>query len=163
MKIEVFGVTWISTCKTRVKVIILMKTWNDPTVITVILPQPVSRKTPIEVQFLTKVLKRIFPKVWNSVWGLYSTIWRNSCGNFDEKSIRTRLKRSRQHRKPKKTWIYNIYMYVYQQTPDQPQRGDLLIIIHVLFWPGDDLRPQTPQLVGLASSLPDTHKSIRQC
>ena len=28
-----------------------MKTWNDPTVIPVILPQAVSRKTPIEVQF----------------------------------------------------------------------------------------------------------------
>ena len=43
---------------------------------------------PIKVQFLTKVF---FPKVWDSVWGLYSITWYNSCGNFDENSIQTRL------------------------------------------------------------------------
>jgi hypothetical protein len=68
------GKTWTLICKTRVKVTLLMKTWNDPTVITVILPQPVWLETPIKVQFLTKVLKVIFSKVWGSVWGLYSTI-----------------------------------------------------------------------------------------
>ena len=73
---------------------IFMKIWNDPKVITVILPQAVSRKTPIEVQFLTKVLKVIFPKVWDSFPAQYSIIWRKSCGIFDENSIRTRLKRS---------------------------------------------------------------------
>ena len=36
----------------------------------------------------------MFSKVWDSVWGLYLTIWRNSCGNFHANSIRTRLKRS---------------------------------------------------------------------
>ena len=91
MEIDVFRETWTLTCKLHIKVTIFMKTWNDPTVITVILPQPVWLETPIEVQFLTKVLKVIFSKVWGSVWGLYSTIWRNSCGNFDENSIRTRL------------------------------------------------------------------------
>ena len=44
---------------------------NDHTVNTNILPQAVSRKTQIEVQFLTKVLKVIFSKVGDSVWGLY--------------------------------------------------------------------------------------------
>ena len=109
MKIEVFGKTWTLTCKIQVKVTILMKTWNDPTVITVILPQPVWLETPIEVQFLTKVLKRIFPKVWDSVWGLYSTIWRNSCGNFDENSIRTRLAWSQEPNNQQN--ILNEYLY----------------------------------------------------
>ena len=67
-----FRETWTLTCKTRVKVTILMKTWNDPTVITVILPQPVSHKTIIKRAFLTKVLKYIF--YWTSTrfqyyWG----------------------------------------------------------------------------------------------
>ena len=31
MKIEVFGKTWTLICKTKVKVTLLMKTWNDPT------------------------------------------------------------------------------------------------------------------------------------
>ena len=109
MRIEVFGKTLTLTCKLHIKVTILMKTWNDPTVITVILPQPVSRKTPIEVQFLTKVLKRIFPKVWDSVWGPYPIIWYNCCGNFDVNSIRTRLKRSREHRNPKNQQKYILY------------------------------------------------------
>ena len=91
MKIEVFGKTLTFTCKTQVKVTLLMKTWNDPTVITVILPQPVSHKPIIEVRFLTKVLKSIFPKVWDSFPGQYLTIWRSFCGNFDDSSIRTRL------------------------------------------------------------------------
>ena len=62
MKIIVFQKTWTLTCKTPVKVTFFMKICNDPTVITDILPQPVSRKTPIEVQFLTKVLEVIFQK-----------------------------------------------------------------------------------------------------
>ena len=101
MKIIVFRKTWTLTCKLRVKVTFFMKTWNDPTVITVILPQPVSHKPIIKVEFLTEVSISIFSKVWASVWGLYSTIWRNSCGNFHENSIRTRLKRSREHRNSK--------------------------------------------------------------
>ena len=125
MKIMVFWKTLTLTCKTRVKVTHLMKSWNDPTVNTSILPQVVWLETPIEVQFSTKVLKRIFPKVWDPVWGLYSTIWRNSCGNFNYNSIRTRLKRSRHHRKSQKTWIYNLYIHVYQQTPDQPPQRTL--------------------------------------
>ena len=38
-----------------------MKTWNDPTAITVVLPQAVSHKPTTEVQFLTKVLIFNFP------------------------------------------------------------------------------------------------------
>ena len=67
MEICVFGKTWTLTCKLHVKVTLLVKTWNDPTVNTNISPQLVSRKTPIEVQFLTKVLKSVFPaKRW--IW-----------------------------------------------------------------------------------------------
>ena len=109
MEIDVFRETWTLTCKLFVKVTFFMKTWNDPTVITDILPQTISRTTPIEVQFLTKVLKRIFPKVWDSVWAAYSIIWYHSCGNFDENSIRTRSKRyevSRKIRIFNKSWIY---------------------------------------------------------
>ena len=62
------------TCKTQVKVTLLMKTWNDPTVNTNILPQAVSRKTPIEHQFLTKVLKDLFSEVWDSNLKQYLTI-----------------------------------------------------------------------------------------
>jgi hypothetical protein len=62
MKIEIFRKTWTLACKTRVKVTPFTKIWNDPTVNTNILPQPVSHKTPIEVQFLTKVLKVNFSK-----------------------------------------------------------------------------------------------------
>ena len=63
-----------------------------------ILPQAVSRKTQIEVQFLTKVLKSIFSTVWDPILRQYSIISRNSCGNFDDNSIRTRLAWSREHR-----------------------------------------------------------------
>ena len=101
MKMHFCRETWTLTCKLHVKVTFFMKTWNDPTVITVILPQAVSGKTPIEVQFLTKVLKRIFPKVWDSFPGQYSICWRNSCGNFNENSIRTRSAWSRVSRNPK--------------------------------------------------------------
>ena len=48
---------WTLICKTPIKVTLFMKTWNDPTVITVILPQTIWLQTPIKVQFLTKVLK----------------------------------------------------------------------------------------------------------
>ena len=44
----------------------------------------------MKVQFLTKVLQVVFPKVWDSFPGQYSTIWRNSCGKFNENPIRTR-------------------------------------------------------------------------
>ena len=65
-QIEVSRKTWTLTCKTRVKVTIFIKFRNDPTVITVTLPQAVFRKTPIEVQVLTKVLKVICSKVRGS-------------------------------------------------------------------------------------------------
>ena len=73
------------------KLFCLMKTWNDPTVITVILPQAIPHKPIIKVEFLTKALKSIFPKVWDLFPRQYSVIWRNSYGKFDENSIRTRL------------------------------------------------------------------------
>ena len=38
-----------------------MKTWNDPTVITDILPQTNPRKTIIKVELLTEVLEFFFP------------------------------------------------------------------------------------------------------
>ena len=60
MEIDVLGKTWTLTCKTLIKVTCFMEPWNDPTVVTDILPQPVSRKTPIEVQFLTNVLESTF-------------------------------------------------------------------------------------------------------
>ena len=41
LKIKVFGKTWTLTCKSHIKVTFFMKTRNDPTVITVTLPQPV--------------------------------------------------------------------------------------------------------------------------
>jgi hypothetical protein len=97
----IFRKTWTLTCKLHIKGTIFMKTWNDPTVITVILPQPVWLETPIKVKCLTKVLKVIFSKVWDSVWGLYSIIWYSSCGNFDADSIRTRLAWSWGSRIPK--------------------------------------------------------------
>jgi len=97
----IFRKTWTLTCKLHIKGTIFMKTWNDPTVITVILPQPVWLETPIKVKCLTKVLKVIFSKVWDSVWGLYSIIWYSSCCNFDADSIRTRLAWSWGSRIPK--------------------------------------------------------------
>ena len=48
----------------HVKVMILMKSWSYPTIITVILPQAVSHKPIIKVQCLTKVLVFSFSKVW---------------------------------------------------------------------------------------------------
>ena len=62
VRIDVSGQTLTLTCITRVKVMICMKTCNDPTVITDILPQAVPRKISIENQFLTKALKVIFKK-----------------------------------------------------------------------------------------------------
>ena len=56
-----FQETWTLTCKTRVKVTLLMKTWNDPTVITNILPQADSHKTILKVGFCTTVLICTFP------------------------------------------------------------------------------------------------------
>ena len=98
MKIMVFRKTLTLTCKTPVKVTFFIKIWNDPTVITVILTQPVWLETPIEVQFLTKVMSICCSQVWDSFPATYSIIWRSSCGNFDENSIRTRLAWSREHR-----------------------------------------------------------------
>ena len=60
----------------------------------------------IEVQRLTKVLRFIFPKLWDSSPEQYLLIWRKSCGKIDDNSIRTRLKRSREPRNPK---IINLY------------------------------------------------------
>ncbi len=78
MKIKVFMKTWTLTCKTRVKVTLLMKTWNDPTVITNILPQAVSRKTPIEDQFLTEVWNVFFlAKQW--IW----KTWKKELGGIN--------------------------------------------------------------------------------
>ena len=51
MKIEIFGEILTLTCKTRVKVTFVMKTWNNPTVITHILPQLVSHKPMNKNQF----------------------------------------------------------------------------------------------------------------
>ena len=49
--------SWTMTCKTHVKVTCCMKTWNDPTVITDILPQTIPRKTIIKVS--------VWQKCWN--------------------------------------------------------------------------------------------------
>ena len=65
-KIMVFGRTWTLTCKMPIKVMICLRTWNDSTVITDILPHPVSHKTTTKVYLLTKGLKSIFSKVWDS-------------------------------------------------------------------------------------------------
>ena len=48
--------------------------------------------------FWQKCWKWVFQKVWDSVWGLYSTIEHTFCGNSDDNSIRTRLAWSREHR-----------------------------------------------------------------
>ena len=101
MRIEVFGKTWTLTCKLHIKITFFMKTWNDPTVTTHILPQTVPRKTIIKVKFLTNMLKSIFFKVWDSFSGQYSIIWRNSCGKFNGKLFRTTLEWSREPRNPK--------------------------------------------------------------
>jgi hypothetical protein len=101
MRIKVFGKTWTLTCKLHIKVTNLLKTWNDPTVNTHILPQAVSRKTILEVQFLTKVLNSIFPKVRGSLLRQYSITWSNSCCKFNGNSIRTRSKRSQGSRTKK--------------------------------------------------------------
>ena len=74
--------------------------------ITNILRQKVSIETPIEVQFWAQALKVNFQKIWGSISEQDSTIWHNSCGNFDESSIRTRLK-SAQAQKSKQ--IINLY------------------------------------------------------
>ena len=71
MKIKFWGEILTLTCKTRVKVTIFIKVWNDPIVITVTLPQPVWLETPIEVQFLTKVLTVIFSKNSGTQFGVY--------------------------------------------------------------------------------------------
>ena len=94
IEIYVLGETWTSDSKTHVKVTIFMKTWNDPTVITHSLPQAASHEPIMKVRFLTKVLKSVFPKVWDSFWEQYSTIQWSSCGKFEENSILTRLERS---------------------------------------------------------------------
>ena len=101
MKIRVFQKTLTLTCKTQVKVMILMKTWNDPTVITDILPYTISHKPMIEVQFLTEVLKYISPKVRDSSPRQDFAIWLKSYGKFDENMIRTRLAWSQMSRKIK--------------------------------------------------------------
>ena len=88
MKIKVFMNTWTLTRKTRVKVTLLMKIWNDPTVNTNILPQAVSSKTPIENQFLTKVLEVFFSEVWDSNLKRYLTIWTGFWDKFDDDWIR---------------------------------------------------------------------------
>ena len=54
------------TCKTHVEVAIYMKTWNDPTVITDILPQTVPLKHIIKVELWTRVLISISGKHW--IW-----------------------------------------------------------------------------------------------
>ena len=95
MKIKVFRGTWTLSCNTLVTVMNFMNTWNDPTVITDILPQTISPKTQITVQFLPKVMNIVFSQVWDSFPAAYPIIWYNSCGNFDDNSNRTRLAWSR--------------------------------------------------------------------
>ena len=63
-------------------------------VITDILPRTVSRKTTKKNQFLTKMLESIFPKVWDSFPGQYSTNWRSFCSKFNDKMIRNGSGRS---------------------------------------------------------------------
>ena len=79
---------------------------DDLAVIPHILPQVISPKPMIKVQFLTKVLTSIFPKVWDSFQGQYSMSWRNSWGKFDANSIRTRLEWSQEPWFLKKSWTY---------------------------------------------------------
>ena len=109
MGIHVLRKTLTLTCKMLIKVTISVQTWNDPTVIRDILPQAVSFKLITKVQFLRKVLKSSFPKVWDSFPGQYSIIWRSFCSKFNDNPIRTRLKRSREPRKSRfstESWIY---------------------------------------------------------
>ena len=84
MTIEVFGNTWTLTCKIHIKITFRMKTWNDPMTNTNILPQRILDTTTRKVQFLTKVLKSIFSKVWDSILKQYPTIWTDFCGKFDD-------------------------------------------------------------------------------
>ena len=88
MKIKIFMKIWTFTFKTRVKVTLSMKTWNDPTVITDTLPQAVSHQTPIENQFLAKVFKVLFSEVWDSNLKQYLTIWTGFGGKFNDNWIR---------------------------------------------------------------------------
>ena len=62
-----FRETWTLTCKTQVKVTLFIKIWNDPTVITVTLPQDLSHKLMMKVWVLTKVLKVILSSLGLSV------------------------------------------------------------------------------------------------
>ena len=64
-ELSVFGKTLTFTCKLHIKVMCFIKFWNDPTVIPVILPQPVWLETPSKVQFLAKVLGSIFQQKFN--------------------------------------------------------------------------------------------------
>ena len=49
MEIHILEKTCTLTCKAYVKVMMFMKTWNDPTINTNILPQTASPKPMIEV------------------------------------------------------------------------------------------------------------------
>jgi hypothetical protein len=90
---------WTLTCKTHVKVIWSMNTWNDPTVITEMLPPTVSPKSIMKLEFLTEVFIFNLPKIWGSVLGQCSIIWTSVCSKFDDSSIRTGLERSQGLRK----------------------------------------------------------------
>ena len=90
MEIEVFEKALTLTCKTHVKRTFFVKTWNDPTVITGILPQTVPRETIIKVKCLTKVLESIFRQ--NSEFEKYDKwIWPRNLG------LRTAVSQCRHH------------------------------------------------------------------
>jgi hypothetical protein len=98
-KINLSRRMWTLTCKTHVKVIWSMNTWNDPTVITEMLPPTVSPKSIMKLEFLTEVFIFNLPKIWGSVLGQCSIIWTSVCSKFDDSSIRTGLERSQGLRK----------------------------------------------------------------
>ena len=59
MKIKVLKEINTLTCKTHVRVTIIMNIWDDPTVLTNILPQTVPNKTTITIEFGMNVFKHV--------------------------------------------------------------------------------------------------------
>ena len=138
MKVMLFWQICTLTCNTHVKVTFFMKTWNDPAVITDILPQAVSPKPIIKVKLLTKVSKSIVPKVWDSFPGQYSIIWRNSCGKINDNSIRTRWAWSQGSRNPKNQEFILEALKAVTVRPTKDEMQFAYIVLHQ----GLNLNPQ---------------------
>ena len=105
--------------------------------------------------FSLKVLKVIFSKVWDSFSEHFSIIWRNSCGNFDGNSIRTRLAWSRGSRNSKNhEFIIYSSSFGTRRQRRQPSNNRKLACRHVYIHPGTHtLHGPTPSAGGAEPGL----------